>query len=130
MTDRKRHISTLWLTYSLALLVLVAPMRMSGVANVTSMRMSGVANVTSRPGFLPRDFAVPTGQPKAHLGAAMSTDAVLRVYAVLSESNEQEEAYAQDEPRVPYATPFTSCNIPDLPLIASRSIPSVYPLRC
>jgi hypothetical protein len=121
MPDRKRLISTLWLTSSLALLasVLVAP-----------IRTSEFVTVSSRPDCLRRDFALPPGQPMTRLSAAMATDAVREVDALPSENEEQERADALEEPRVSFRIPCSFRKVSDRQLIAPRSILSHYPLRC
>jgi hypothetical protein len=121
MPDRKSLVVMLWLTASLPLLawVLVAP-----------VRMSGFVCVSCRPDCLPRNFAVPPGQPTTRLSAAMATDAVREVNALRSENEEQDGADALDEPRVSFLIPCSFRKVPDRKLIAPRSILSLYPLRC
>ena len=60
----------------------------------------------------------------------MAKDAVLRVIALASEDEEQDQVDALDEPRVSFLIPCSFRKIRDSRLIASRSIPSLYPLRC
>jgi hypothetical protein len=121
MPDRKSLVSTLCLTSSLAMLasVLVAP-----------IQTSGFAPVSSRPDCLRRNVALPPGQPTTCLSAAMATDAVLKADALRSESEEQERADALDEPRVSFLIPGSFCKVRDRPVIATRLILSLYPLRC
>jgi hypothetical protein len=121
MPDRKSLVSMLWLTLSLALLapVLFAP-----------VRTSGSVSVSSRLDCLPRNFALPPGQPTTRLVVAMATDAVLDVNALRSENEEQDGADALDEPRVSFLIPCSFCKVPDRQSIAPRSILSLYPLRC
>jgi hypothetical protein len=121
MPDRKSLICTLWLTTSLALLasVLVAPIRASGFVCASSW-----------PDCLPRNSALPPGQPTTRLRAAMATDAVLEVDALLSESAEQDRADALEEPRVSFLIPCSFREVPNRQLIAPRSILTLYPLRC
>lgn len=119
MPDRKHLVSMLWLTSSLALLaaVLAAPIRTSGV-------------VSCRPDCLPRNFAIPPGQPTSRLSVAMATDAILEVNALRSENEEQDGADGLDEPRVSFLIPCSYRKAPDRQLIAPRSTLSLYPLRC
>ena len=121
MSDRKSLVSTLWLTSALALLasVLVAP-----------IRTSGFATVSSRPDCLRRNFALPPGQTTNRLSAALATDAVLRVNALPSEEEEQDRAEALVEPRVSFLIPCSYRKLPDRQSIPPRSILSLYPLRC
>ncbi len=72
MPDRKCLVSTLWLTFALAMLasVLVAP-----------IRTSGSDAVSSRPDCLRRDFGLLPGQPAAYLSAAPAADADLQLSA-------------------------------------------------
>lgn len=120
MSDRKSLVSTLWLTPSLALLasVLVAPIRTSGFI------------VLSQPDCLRRNFALPPGRPTTRLSASMPTDAVPQVNALPPENEEQDRADALDEPRVSFLIPCSLPKVPDRQLIAPRSIPSLYHLRC
>ena len=136
MPDRKSLVSMLWLTSSLALLasVLVAP-----------IRTSRLVTVSSRPDSLRRNFALPPGQPRTRLSAAMATDSVLRVTALppenerqdravtldkAPEKEEQDRADALDEPRVTFLLPCSFRKVPDRQLIAPPSILSLSPLRC
>lgn len=121
MPDRKSLVSTLWLTFSLALLtsMLVAP-----------IRTSVFVTVWSRPDCLHRNFAQPSGRPTIRRSAAMATDAVLQVKALPSEIEEQDRDDALDEPRVSFLIPCSFRKLPDRQLIAPRSILSLYPLRC
>jgi hypothetical protein len=121
MSDRKRLVSALWLATSLALLasVLVVP-----------IETSGCVPVSSRPDCFRRNFAIPPGQPTAHLSAAMATDAVLQVNVLYSENEEQDPADHLNEPRVSFLIPCSLRMDPDRQLIAPRSILSLYPLRC
>jgi hypothetical protein len=121
MPDRKSLVSTLWLASSLALLasVLLAP-----------MRTSAFVAVSSRPDCLPRNFALPTGQPTTRLRAAMAANAVLELNAIPSENEEQDPADALDGPRISLLIPSSFRKVPDRQLIAPRSILSLYPLRC
>jgi len=121
MPDRKYLVSTLCLTSSLVLLasVLIAP-----------IRTPGFITVSSRPDYLRRNFAIPPGQPTTRLSAAMATDAVLQLNALLSEDEEQDRADPLDEPRVSFLIPYSFRKVPDRRLIAPGSIPSLYPLRC
>jgi hypothetical protein len=121
MPDRKSLVFTLWLTSSLALLasVLVAP-----------IRTSGLVSVSSRPNCLPRNGAIPRGQPTTRLSAAIATDAVLQVNALASENEEQDRADPLDESRVTFLIPCSFRKVTDRQLIAARSILSLYPLRC
>lgn len=117
MPDRKTFLSMLWLTSSLAPVlvasVLVAPIRTSGFASV-----------------LPGKFSVSPGQPATDLSAAMDTGAVPEVGALPSENEEQGRANALDEPRVPFLIPCSFCKVPDRQSTVPRSIRSLYPLRC
>jgi len=120
--DRKSRVFTLWLTSSLALLasVLVAP-----------IRASGFVTISSRPDCLRRNLALPAGQPTTRLtAAAMATDTVLHLTALPSENEEQDPADALNEPRASFLIPCSFPKAPDRQLIAPRSIPSLYPLRC
>lgn len=119
MPDRKSLVAILCLTSSLALLasVLAAPIRSSGF---TSSRLD----------CLRRNFALPADQSTARLSSAMAADAVLQVAALPSESEEQDRADALDGARVSFLVPYSSRKAPDRQLIASRSILSLYPLRC
>jgi hypothetical protein len=121
MPDLRSLVSTLWLTFSLALLasVLVVP-----------LRTSGFVTVLSRPDSFHRNFALPPGQPTIRLSAAMATDAVLEVNALPSENEEQDRADALEEPRVSFLIPCSFRKVPDRQLIAPRTILSLYPLRC
>jgi hypothetical protein len=121
MPDRKSLVFTLWLTSSLALLasVLIVP-----------IRTSGSASVSSQPDCLRRNFALPPGHPTIQISAAITTDAVLEVDALPSESEEQDRADALDEPRVSFLIPCSFRKVPDRQPIAPRSILSLYPLRC
>ena len=121
MPDRKRLVSTLWLTFSLALLasVLIVPIRTTGFVSVSSRR-----------DCLPRNFALPPGQPTTRLSAATATDAVLQVNALASENEEQDRADPLDEPRLTFLIPSSFRKVTDRQLIAPRSILSLYPLRC
>jgi hypothetical protein len=121
MPDRKSLVSMLWLASSLALLapVLVAP-----------ARASGLVTDTSRPDCVRRNLALPPGEPTTRSSAAMATDAVLEVNALPSENEELDWADAVDEPRVSFLIPCSFRKVPDRRLIAPRSIPSHYPLRC
>jgi hypothetical protein len=112
MPDRKSLVSTLLLTSSLALLT------------------SGFVTVSSRPDCLRRNFALTVGQPTTFLCAAMATDAVLQMKALLSEDEEQDRADPLDEPRVSFLIPCSFRKNPDRQLIAPRSNLSLYPLRC
>jgi hypothetical protein len=121
MPDRKSLISTLWLTSSLVLLasVLVAPIRMSGFVTVSS----GTDGL--RPAFSPS-----SGQPASHLNSAMVADAVLEMNALPSDNEEQDRSDALNEPRVSFLIPRSFRKVPDRQLIATRTILSLYPLRC
>ena len=119
MPDRKSLVSTLCLTSSLSPLVWVL---------VGPVWTSGFVIVSSRPDCLRRDLGV--RQPTTRVSAATTTDAVLKVDALPSESEEQERAYALDEPRVSFVIPYSFRNAADRQLIAPRSLLSLYPLRC
>ncbi len=121
MPDRKSLVFLLCITSSLALLasVLLAP-----------IRTWGFASVSSRAACLPRNFALPPGQPTTRLCVAMATDAVLEANALRSENEEQDGADALDEPRVSFLIPCSFRKVPDRQLIAPRSVLSLYPLRC
>jgi len=121
MPDRKSVVSMLWLTSLLALLasVLVVP-----------VRTSGFVAVSSRLDCIRRKLVLPPSQPTARLGAATASDAFLAVDALPSETEEQERADALDEPRASFLIPSSFCKAPDRPLIATRLILSLYPLRC
>jgi hypothetical protein len=121
MPDRKSLVSTLWLTSSLALLasVLVAP-----------IGASGFVSISFPPDCLRRDSALLPGQSTTRLSAAMDTDAVLQVNALPSENEEQDRADPLDEPRASFLSPCSFRKVPDHPVIAPRSIVTLYPLRC
>jgi hypothetical protein len=121
MPGGKSLVSTLWLTSSLALLasILVAP-----------IRTSGFASVSSQLDCLPRNFAMPPGQPTTRLSAPKATDAVQDVNALASENEEQDRADPLDEPRVSFLIPCSFRKVTDRHLIAPHSILSLYPLRC
>ena len=121
MPDRKILVSTLWLASLLALLALVP---------VAPIRISGSTTVSARPDCSLRDFALPPGQPSTGLSAAMATDDALRMTALPPETEEQDRHDALDEPQVTFLFPFSFRKVPDRQLIAPRSIPSLYPLRC
>ena len=121
MPDRKSLVSTLWPASSLALLVsvLFAP-----------IRTSEFAVASSQPAPLDRSFALPPGQPTTHFGAALGTDTVVQVNALPFENEEQDRVDTLDEPQVAFRIACSFRNIPDRRLVAPRSIPSLYPLRC
>ncbi len=121
MPDRKSLVTKLWLISSLTLLasLLVAP-----------GRTSGFVTVSSRPDCLLRNFDLPLSQPTTCLSAAISTEDVLRLNALLFENEEQDRADALDEPRVSFLIACFFRKVTDRQLIAPRSIPSLYPLRC
>jgi hypothetical protein len=121
MPDCKSLVSTLWLTFSLALL--------SSVFG-SPMQASGLVTVSYRSDFLRANFGLPPGQPTTRLSAAMATDAALEVNALPSENEEQDRADALYEPRISFLIPCSFRNVPDRQLIAPRSILSRYPLRC
>lgn len=122
MPNRRNNlISAFWRTSSLALLawMLVAP-----------IRTSGVANVSSRPDCHCRDSALPLGQPKTSLSAVMDTGVVLRMKALPFEDEEQDWAGALDVLRASFLIPCSFHKAPDRQSIAPRSALSFYPLRC
>jgi hypothetical protein len=120
MPDRKSLVFTLCLTSLMALAsLLVAP-----------IWTSGFVSVSSRPDCLSPKCALPPGQPTTRLSAAMATDTILEVNALASEDEEQDRADALDEPRVSFLIPRSFRKVSDRQLIASRSILSLYPLRC
>jgi len=121
MPDRKSLVSTLWLTSSLALLasLLVAP-----------VRTSGLATVSSRPDCFQSNFALPPGQPTTYFSAVMAAETVLQVNALPSENEEQDRVDALDEHRVSFLIPCSYRKIPNRHSVAPRSILSHYPLRC
>src|SRR5262245_30367583 len=90
MPERKRLVSTLRFTSSLALLAL---------ALVAPIRLSAFVTVSSRPDCLRSDFTLPPGQPTTCLNAAIATDAFRKLKALPCE-NEEEGTGALDEPRV------------------------------
>src|SRR4051794_24667292 len=98
MTNRKRLVSTFWLTSSLTLLAL---------ALVAPIRTSGIATASSRPDCLRRNFALTLAQRTIRLSAAIATDDVLEDDALLSEDEEQDRAVAADEPRVTFLLPYS-----------------------
>lgn len=117
MPARKSLISTLWLT-SLLAIVLAAPVWMSAIA--------------PRPAGMLHDLALLTVHSTPQFSAAVTTDAVLHVSALLSEDEEQEQDWADalSEPCVPFLSPCAFRKIFDRPPIAPRSILSHYPIRC
>jgi hypothetical protein len=121
MPDRKSLVTTLWLTSSLVLLasLLIAP-----------IRTSGFVNISSRLDSLRRNLAPHPGQPTASFGAVKATDTVLEVDALPSENEEQDRADTLEPPRVSFLIPWTFRKLPDRQSIASRSILSLYHLRC
>lgn len=136
MPNRRSLVSTLLITSSLALL--------AGVL-IGSIRTSGCVTVSSWPDCLHRNLALPPGQHKAHLSAAMATNVVLHVNACPSknekqdradaldkapENDEQEWADVRDEPRILFLLPGSFRKVPDRQLIAPPSIFSLCPLRC
>ena len=121
MPDRKRLVSTLRLTSSLALLALVL---------VASIRLSGSATDTYRPDCLRSNFTLLPGQPTTRLSAAIARDADRKMRALPSGNEEEEGADALDESRVSFLSLCSFRKIPDRQLIAPRSILSLYPLRC
>ena len=119
MPERKSLVSMLCLTSSLALLVWVL---------VGPIWMSGFVIVSSRPDYVRRNLGV--RQPTTRVSAATSTDAVVKVDALASESEEQERAYALEQPRVSFVIPYSFRKAAGRQLIAPRSLLSLYPLRC
>jgi len=118
MPDRKYLASALSLTFLLALM-LVAP-----------VRTSGLVTVSSRPDCHHRNCALPAGEFTTRRGAAGTTDRVQDVKALRSEDEEQEKAEALGETRVSFLSPGSFREVPDRQLIAPSSIPSRYPFRC
>jgi len=121
MPDRKSLVSMLWFTTSLALMasVLAEPVWTSGPFTVSSPSDS-----------LNRHFALLQGQPTTCLSAARTTNDVLQVNALPSENEEQDRPDAPGRSRVSCLIPCSYHKVPDRPLIAPRSILSLYPLRC
>ena len=121
MPDRKRHVSTVLLISTLALLaaILVAP-----------IRSSEFATVSSRFNCLCRDFALPPSQPATRLNAPTAADVVIQALALPAEKDEQDGADALDEPRLSFLIPFSLRRVPDPQVSTPRSILSLYPLRC
>ena len=118
--DFRSLVFTLWLASSLALVASV----------VAPIRASGFVDHMSRPDCLRRNLAPPSVQPTTSLSASLAPDAVLHVNALPSENEELDPADALDEPRVSFLVPCSFRKVPDRPLIAPRSIPSLYPIRC
>ena len=83
MRDPKNLLSTLWLTFTLALPASVL---------VTPIRTSVLVIISSRPDCFGRNFALPPAQSTTRLSAAIATDAVPRMKALLSENEEQSSA--------------------------------------
>src|SRR5262249_27770347 len=108
-------------TSSLALLALVL---------VEPIRLSGYVTVSSRPDCLRSDFTLPPGHPTTCLSAAMATDDVQKMKALPSVNEEEERGDALDESRAFFLRLYSFRKVPDRRLSASRSIPSLYPLRC
>jgi len=121
MPDRKLLVITLGLPCSLALLALLL---------VVPIRLSGVVTDTSRPDGLRSGFTLPLGQPTTHLGAASAADAFRKMKALSSENEEEEGSDALNEQRVAFLSPWSFRKFPDRQAIALRSILSFYPLRC
>lgn len=121
MSDRKELVSLSRLMPSLVLmaLVLAAPVRSTKFVTV-SQRAEGLSP----------NLALVPSQPMARLDAAVDTEFVMRVNALPSESEEQDWADALAEPRFSSPVPNSLPNALDRKPIASRSIPSLYPLRC
>jgi hypothetical protein len=121
MPDRKRVAFTLGLTSSLAMLALVL---------VAPIRLPGTANVSSNPDCLRGVFTATPGQPTTSLSPVTAIDAVRKMKAHPSENDEEEGADALAEPQVSFLSLCSSCKFPDRRLIAPSSILSLYPLRC
>ena len=126
MLGRKSLVSTFLLICSLAS-VPTAP-----------IRTSGCTTVSPRPDCLRCNFALPLDISPTYVGSALITDAVLKVDAPPSESEEQDLAENEeqdladpvDEQRVTFLLPCSFRKIPHRRLIPPPSILSVYPLRC
>ena len=121
MPDSKQSLPILRLTSLLALLVfmLVAP-----------IQLVGLVSASSRPDCLQSDFTLPQGRHTASLSVTTATDAVWKMKALRSESEEEEGADALDESRVSFLKLSSSRKALDRHFITRQSIPSVYPLRC
>jgi hypothetical protein len=121
MPDGKRRSFTLCLSASLMLLaaVLVAP-----------IRVSGLVAAPSRPDCLRGIFIRPRGRHTSHLDRAKATRTARQPKAVACGNEEEDRTDAHPEAGVSVPLPRSFRRVADRPLIARRSLLSLYPLRC
>jgi hypothetical protein len=118
MPDRKYLLSTL----TLALLLALMPF--------SSFFLSGSTSARSRPDCYRRAFILSVGEPASSLSAAVAAVEVLRMKAIPCDDGEQDKAKALGELRVCFRLPWSLRVVPNRQLIAARSVPSTFPLRC
>ena len=112
MSDRKSLVCTLWVTSSLALLASVL---------VALNRASEFVAVSSRPDCVRRDLDPPPDQSTTCVSAAMATDSVLQVNALVSENEEPDRADPLGEPRVPFLIPCSFRKVTDRQVTVPRA---------
>jgi len=76
------------------------------------------------------DFSLLPGQPTAFLSAAMATEAVWKLKALLPENEEEEKAGALEGSGLSYLSPTSLHDFPDRQVITAHRVLSLYPLRC